>query len=126
MEQVALQKKLPEIISKKAALLSLSPQLPEFSRAWAEEDGIEFEVLLDLGLGVARDYGLTFKLPEDLRDVYLEKLKIDLTRFNGDESWELPIPATFIVGQDGKIVYASADVDYTARPEPSDVIEAIP
>jgi peroxiredoxin len=81
---------------------------------------------LDLGLGVARDYGLTFQLPEALQRLYREVLTIDLGRFNGDESWQLPIPATFVLDQAGVIVFASADPDYTTRPEPSDVVEAIP
>lgn len=81
---------------------------------------------MDLGLGVARDYGLTFQLPEALQRLYREVLTIDLGRFNGDESWQLPIPATFVLDQAGVIVFASADPDYTTRPEPSDVVEAIP
>jgi peroxiredoxin len=91
-----------------------------------EEDGIGFPVLQDLGLGVARDYGLVFRLPDDLRTLYAERLSIDLVRFNGDESWELPIPATFVVDPAGTIVYASADPDYTRRPEPDEVVAAIP
>ena len=75
---------------------------------------------------MARDYGLTFRLPDDLRELYVSGLKIDLVRFNGDESWELPIPATFVIGQAGTILYASADPDYTKRPEPEEVVAAIP
>lgn len=106
--------------------MTLSPQLPEYSRAWVEEDGIEFDVLLDLGLAVARQFGLTFQMADDLRDLYRTHLKIDLARFNGDESWELPVPATFVIDTSGVIVYASADPDYTRRPEPADVLAAIP
>lgn len=106
--------------------MTLSPQLADFSKAWVEEDGIEFDVLLDLGQGVARDYGLTFRLSEDLRQLYLDALDLDLVRFNGDESWELPIPATFVIDSEGTIVFASADPDYTIRPEPAEVLAAIP
>jgi peroxiredoxin len=81
---------------------------------------------MDLGLGVARDYGLTFQVPDDLRRLYLELFKLDLVRFNGDESWQLPIPATFVVDPDGTIVFASADLDYTVRAEPSEILAAIP
>ena len=116
---------MPEIAARGASLVTLSPQLGEYARAWVEEDGIEYDVLLDLGLGVARNYGLTFRIPDDLRALYLEGLRIDLARFNGDESWELPIPATFVVDPGGTIVYASADPDYTVRPEPSEVIAAL-
>ena len=91
-----------------------------------EEDGIEFPVLSDFGLGVARDYGLTFRLMPELERLYADVMKIDLVRLNGDESWELPIPATFVIDTDGRIVYASADPDYTRRPEPEDVLAAVP
>ncbi len=106
--------------------MTLSPQLGEYANAWAKEDGITHPVLLDLGNGVARDYGLVFRFSDELKDVYTGTFKIDLTRFNGDESWELAIPATYVVSQDGSVVYASADPDYTTRPEPSEVLDAIP
>ena len=82
--------------------------------------------MLDLGLGVARDYGLTFAVEAELRDLYRDGLGIDLARFNGDESWELPLSATFVIDRSGTIVYASADPDYTVRPEPAEVVAAIP
>ena len=90
-----------------------------------EEDGIEFDVLTDLGLGVARDFGLTFRVQDDLQQIYLDFFKLDLVRFNGDESWELPVPATFVVDGDGVIRYASADPDYTLRPEPEEVLQVL-
>jgi len=120
-----LQEALPEIRARGATLVTLSPQLGEFARPWRDEDGIEFPILLDLGLGIARQYGLAFRLPDYLREAYVG-LGIDLPRYNGDESWELPVPATFVIGGDGVIVYAEADPDYTVRPEPADVVAAIP
>lgn len=83
-------------------------------------------MLLDFGLGVARDYGLTFTVEGELRTLYRDGLGIDLARFNGDESWELPLTSTFVIDRSGTIVYASADPDYTARAEPSEVVAAIP
>jgi len=105
--------------------VSLSPQLEPYASSWAKEDGITFDVLLDLGLGVARDYGLTFALPDDLIELYKTGFKIDLGRVNGDQSWELAIPATFVIGTDGIISYASADPDYTKRPEPREILDAL-
>jgi len=101
--------------------VTLSPQLPEYSRAWRDEDGITFDVLSDLGHGVARQFGLTVGLPDDLREVYVNGLRLDR-----DESWELAIPATFIVDMDGMIVYSAAEPDYTRRPEATEVLAAIP
>jgi len=68
---------------------------------------------------------LTFQLPDDLRDVYLNGLGLDLSLMNGDESWELAIPATFVINMEGAITYASADPDYSKRPELTDVLAAI-
>ncbi len=75
---------------------------------------------------MARDYGLTFAVEGELRDLYRDGLGIDLSRFNGDESWELPLSATFVIDASGTIVYASADADYTVRAEPSEIVAAIP
>ena len=102
--------------------MTMSPQIQDFSIAWANEDGIGFDVLTDLGNGVARTYGLTFGLPDDLVGVYRDHLKIDLERFNGDASWELAVPATYVVDPDGAIAYAAASADYTRRPEPAELL----
>ena len=83
-------------------------------------------MLTDFGLGVARDYGLTFRMSDELEELYVNTLRIDLVRFNGDESWELPVPATFVIEPEGTIVYAAADPDYTLRPEPEEVLAAVP
>lgn len=82
-------------------------------------------MLTDLGNEVARKFGLTFQVPDDLREVYLNGLGLDLSLMNGDESWELAIPATFVINMAGTITYASADPDYTKRPEPISVLAAI-
>lgn len=74
---------------------------------------------------MARSYALDFEVSGDLRHLYGE-MGIDLPRYNGDETWRLPLPATFVIDGDGEIVYASVDADYTVRPEPSEVVAAIP
>lgn len=97
----------------------------EFAAAWAREDGIEFDVLVDSGNGVARSYGLTFRMTDDLQDIYRDEFRIDLARFNGDLTWELPLPATYVVGRDGVVAWACVDVDYTRRPEPAGLLEVL-
>ena len=106
-------------------MLTLSPQLHLFAAAWTREDGIGFDVLVDGGNGVARSYGLAFPFPDKLRTVYLKHLRIDVARFNGDATWELAIPATYVVDQDGMVAYSAADADYTRRPEPTELIEVV-
>lgn len=105
--------------------MALSPQLPHFLAAWVEEDEIPYPVLSDLGNGVAGTYRIRFTLPDDLRAVYREPLGLDLERYNGDASWTLPLPATFVIRPDGTLAYAGVNADYTHRPEPDEVVEAL-
>jgi peroxiredoxin len=85
---------------------------------------LTFEILSDPGNEVAQSYGLKFKLPEDLKEVYL-KFNIDLEQYNGDDSWTLPLPARLIIDQKGIIRYAEINTDYTVRPEPEETMAAL-
>ena len=85
---------------------------------------MNFEILSDPGNEVAQRYGLKFQLPEDLREVYL-KFDIDLPKYNGDDSWTLPLPARLIIDRDGSITYAEINADYTVRPDPEETIAAL-
>ena len=58
-------------------------------------------------------------------EVYRDHLRIDLARFNGDTSWELAIPALYVIDQEGTVAYVGADPDYTRRPDPGDVLHAL-
>lgn len=81
-------------------------------------------MLYDRHNEVAHWFGLVFHLPDDLQRVY-RTIGVDLERQNGDASWELPIPGSYVIGRDGVVKYASADPDYTTRPEPDAIVEAI-
>ncbi len=81
-------------------------------------------MLSDPGNRVAKKFGLVYKFPQDLKQVYLE-FGIDLEKFNGDNSWTLPIPARYIIDASGIIRYRESDPDYTIRPEPEDTIQAL-
>ena len=83
-----------------------------------------FEILSDPGNEVSHRYGLKFKFPEDLKEVFL-KFKIDLETYNGDDSWTLPLPARLIIDGDGIIRYAEINADHTVRPEPEETMAAL-
>ncbi len=104
--------------------MAVSPQLPEHNRELARHRHLTFSILTDHGNQVATKFGLTFPLPQYLRDVYAS-FPLDLAKFNGDTSWTLPIPARFVVDQHGIVRYADADPDYTTRPEPGDTVAAL-
>ncbi|MGA9638565.1 peroxiredoxin-like family protein [Flavobacterium sp.] len=118
-----LQELLPEIQLKGANLLALTPELPDRSLSTAEKHQLQFEVLSDVGNKVAAEFGIVFKLTEDVATSYQENF--DLHGYNGDESNELPLAATYVVNQNGKIVYTFLDAEYRNRAEGSDIIAAL-
>lgn len=120
----ALQAVLPEMESLGAMLVAISPQAPDNSLHTAEKAELSFPVLSDPDAAVGRAYGLVFTLDADAQQLYT-KMGNDLTRINGTDTWELPIPATYVIGTDGNIRFAVADPDYRKRAEPTDVLEAL-
>ncbi len=104
-----------------AELLTISPQHPEFNNELINEKNLTFDLLSDPGNLVAKTYGLVHTFPEDLKQLYLQ-FGIDLSKYNGDDSWTLPMPGRFIIDRSGIIRYAEVNPDYTVRPEPEEVI----
>ena len=119
----AMQEKLPEIHKLGAQLVALTPELPDYSADTATKNSLTFEVLSDVGNKVARDYGAVFKMTDGVSASMRERFSTD-TR-NGDASNELPLSATFVIDQSGKITYLFADANYRARAEPSRIIDAL-
>ena len=102
--------------------MAISPQLPKYSKQVAKKHSLTFPILSDSNNQVATRFGLTFSLPDNLRSIYTE-LSLDLPRFNGNDSWQLPIPGRFITDQSGIIRHVEAHPDYTMRPEPSEIVD---
>lgn len=120
----ALQARLPEITGVGATLVAVSPQTPDASLSSAEKLELAFPVLSDAGNAVAESFGLVFTLSEALREVYAG-FGIDLPAANGDDTFRLPIPATYVIRADGTVAWRFADPDYTKRAEPDEVIAAL-
>jgi peroxiredoxin len=112
---------LPEIEQAGAILAAVSPQTVKQSFFMRDQHKLRFTLLSDAGNKLAREFGLTYSLPQEQKAVY-QKAFVNLPFVNGDESWELPIPATYIIDRDGTVLYASANEDYTERPEPEDIV----
>jgi peroxiredoxin len=124
LEINALQQRLPDINAAGAQLVAISPQLPDKSVDQINNSHLSFEVLSDIGNILAKQCGLVFTLPESLRPIY-EAWEIDIPGHNGDRSFELPIPATYIVDTTGKVRHAHVDMDYTRRLDPDIIIEQL-
>ena len=110
--------------AKGASLIAISPQTPDNSLTFAEKNNLKFEVLSDEGNNVARQFGLAFKFVDELQETF-EKMGIKLPEYNGDDAWELPIPGTYIIDQDGTVKLAYVDANYTTRLEPGDILESL-
>ena len=124
MELQALQEVLPQFERLGASLVAISPQTAANSRKSVRQNELGFPILSDPHNAVAAAFGLRFPLPDYLVELY-KSLKNDLPTFNGDPSWTLPMPGRFVVGQDGTILYAEVNPDYTRRPEPEDMLPAL-
>lgn len=115
---------LEEIQRLGASLVALSPELPATAQVTVQKNNLTFHVLSDEGNRVARQFGLVFDLPEDLK-VFYKTLGIDLPASTGDESWRLPIPATYLIGRDGIIRDFFVSADYVKRMEPDDILSGL-
>lgn len=119
----ALQQSLPAFKAEGANLLALTPELPDKSLSTQEKNELEFEVLTDQNNEVAREYGLVFKLTPEVSELY--KKNFSLEEYNGTDSDELPLVATYVIDQQGLIRYAFLDAEYRHRAEPQQIIEVL-
>jgi peroxiredoxin len=105
-----------------ASFVSISPQTVKQSFFMHDQHKMRFPLLSDAGNKVARQFGLSYRVPSMQEAVY-RRAFVNLPFTNGDDSWELPVPAIYILDQDGTVLYASADEDYTERPEPAEIVD---
>jgi peroxiredoxin len=115
---------VPEIEQAGAKLVAISPQTVKQSFFMHDQHKLRFPLLSDAGNQVAKQFRLTYRVPAAQEAVY-RRAFVNLPLANGDQSWELPVPAMYIVGRDGTILYASAKEDYTERPEPAEIVQAL-
>ena len=112
---------VPQIEQAGATFVAISPQTVKQSYFMHDQHKLKFPLLADAGNNVARQFGLTYRVSPAQEAIY-RRAFVNLPLANGDDSWELPIPATYILDGEGKILYASANEDYTDRPEPMAIL----
>jgi peroxiredoxin len=108
---------------REALMVAISPQTERQSDFMCGQHGLPFAVLSDVGNAVADKFGLVYTVPEYLR-VYYRSILVNIPFVNGDESWRLPIPATYVIGRDRRVLFAEAHADFRVRPEPEDALHA--
>jgi peroxiredoxin len=112
---------LSQIVEAGASLVAISPQTVKQSSFMADQHKLRFPLLSDAGNEVAQKFGVAYQVPQYQQTVYRSAF-VNLPFANGDESWQLPIPATFIVDREGTVLYAFAEPDYTERAEPAEIL----
>jgi peroxiredoxin len=125
-ELEAWREALPQIEAAGAALVAISPQLQRHGAFTAGQHKLRFPVLSDLENQVARQFGIVYDVPEEQKSLY-KAVFVNLENLNGTkyEEWSLPLPATYVIGQDGKVEYAFASADYMERAEPAEVLQLL-
>jgi peroxiredoxin len=120
----AMNQILPAIQEADASLAAVSPQTVKQSFFMADQHRLRFPLLSDAGNQVARQFWLVYRVPDEQLAIY-RRVFVNLPFTNGDESWDLPIPATYILDRDSTVLYRSANEDYTERPEPAEIVERL-
>jgi peroxiredoxin len=124
----AMNAYVPQFEHAGGSVAFVSPQTVKHSFFMHDQHKPRFPLLSDAGNQLARQFGLVYRVPNtpptDQQEIY-RRVFINLPNTNGDPSWELPIPATYILDRDGTILYASANPDYTERPEPKEILAAL-
>jgi peroxiredoxin len=104
-------------------MVAISPQIERQSDFMVGQHGLSFPVLSDPGCAVAEQFGLVYTVPQYYRDYY-RSILVNIPFVNGDESWRLPLPATYVIERDGRVVFAEAHADFRVRPEPEEALTA--
>jgi peroxiredoxin len=120
----SLQRYVPQFEKHGASLVAISGENPDNTLTVEQKNELTYTVLSDPGFNVARDFGVVYEMPTVTNDAILE-LGFDLSQYYGTDKAELPLSATYVIDQDGKIVYAFLDPDYKRRAEPADLLEAL-
>lgn len=123
-ELQAYEQVFEEIGKLGATVVAISPQTPDNSLTMTEKEELTFEVLSDVHNEVARTFGIVYHVQDELQSLY-EDLGLDLPAFNGDSSFDLPVPATYVIDKVGMVRLAFVDPDYTRRLDPSDVLSVL-
>ncbi len=107
-----------------ASLVAISAQTGKQAYFMHDQHKLAFPLLVDTQNELARQFGLVYRVPEEQQAIY-RRTFVNLPFVNGDDSWELPIPATYVIDPNGEVRFASANEDYTERPEPLEILSQL-
>jgi len=120
----ALAAAAPRLKAVGATVVAITPEIGGVALKTKRERNLQFEILCDVDNGVAMQFGLMFRIPQDIQKSYL-KFDVNMPAIYGNDGWMIPIPATYVIGQDGIIVYAYVNPDYRERCDPESLVEIV-
>jgi peroxiredoxin len=107
-----------------ALLVAISLQTARQNDFMVGQHQLPFPMLSDPGCVLAEKFGLAYSVPEFMRDYY-RSILVNIPFINGDDSWRMILPATYVIGRDGRVVFAEAHADFRVRPEPEEALAAV-
>lgn len=120
----ALAVAAPNLKTAGATVVAVTPEIGGVALKTKKERNLQFEILCDVDNGVAMEFGLMFRIPEDIQADYM-KFNVNMPKIYGNDGWMIPIPATYVVGRDGVIAYAYVNPDYRERCDPESLVETV-
>ncbi|MBL8671092.1 MAG: AhpC/TSA family protein [Alphaproteobacteria bacterium] len=120
----ALREAAPAIAAAGASLVAITPDTGEAATDAKRKLALPFDILSDADGGVGLAFGILFRLPEAILDVF-QADGPDLPLRHGNEAWTLPVPATYVVDRDGIVRFRFVDPDFRRRAEPDDILTAL-
>jgi peroxiredoxin len=117
---------LHALVRERGALtVGISPQTVRQSDFTVGQHSIPYPLLYDAGCAVAEQFGVAYTIPE-FQQRYYRNILVNIPFVNGDQSWRLPLPATYVIGSDGRVLFSEAHADFRVRPEPDEVFRRLP
>jgi peroxiredoxin len=120
----AMNAVVPQLQELHASLVAISPQTVHQSYLMADQHKLRFPLLSDAGNKVAQQFGLVYRVPEYQQEIY-RRVFVNLPFVNGEDSWGLPIPATYVLDNEHAVIYSAVNPDYTDRPEPTEIVQLL-
>ncbi len=111
-----------EVRKRGALFVAISPQTVRHNDFTADQHALRFPILSDPGCQVAESFGLAYTVPPVMQKHY-RSILVNIPFVNGDQTWRLPLPGTFVIGRDGIVRHAEAYADFRVRPEPQTLLD---
>lgn len=118
------QAHLADIEAAGGKIVAITPEEPSQSAAFAKAKGISFPLLWDENNALAQKTKIVYGVDRGMKQLYQGK-GLDLEKSQGNAGWRLPVPATFVLDKNRKVVYSFVDTDFRRRAETADVVKAL-